>query len=452
MKQLSFFEEFDSSSVSILDLLKEHVDISELIPYSFASAFYSHNGRDRRYSLRSLISAFLLQKLLTIPTTELLINLLKISKELRDFCEFYNGVPDKTQFSRFKTSFADNLEDVFHRLVDITEPICQSLGKSDAQTLIMDSTGIESYVAENNLKYLQGAIRKANTLIKIKNYSVVNVNSSILANMSKKASANSDVRLQYINGHFAYGIKANLICNAHGILRHMQIDDFDQDIKELEHSKHVSDSTLFVPTLNNFTMLHPNIKAKYICADSGYDSSFNHNAAFKQFGLIPLIDINARNTNDDIPDATYLDPSTPCCPNDKFLILKYAGICKETGRATRIKYICPKTKSNITYCDTPCSSAKCGYIHYEYESHDLRAHPIMDKDCDKYSQISKKRVIIEQVISRLKLPLAMSGTFIRHSKSTKADLFMAGIAHLVTVLLAHRMKLPSKVRSSKSIA
>ncbi len=85
MKQLSFFEEFDSSSVSILDLLKEHVDISELIPYSFASAFYSHNGRDRRYSLRSLISAFLLQKLLTIPTTELLINLLKISKELRDF-------------------------------------------------------------------------------------------------------------------------------------------------------------------------------------------------------------------------------------------------------------------------------------------------------------------------------------------------------------------------------
>jgi hypothetical protein len=270
--------------------------------------------------------------------------------------------------------------------------------------------------------------------------------------MSKKAYANSDVRLQYINSHFAYGIKANLICNAHGILRHMQIDDFDQDIKELEHSKHISDSTLFVPTLNNFTMLHPNIKAKYICADSGYDSSFNHNAAFKQFGLIPLIDINARNTNDDIPDATYLDPSTPCCPNDKSLGLKYAGICKETGRATRIKYICPKTKSNITYCDTPCSSAKCGYIHYEYESHDLRAHPIMDRDCDKYAQISKKRVIIEQVISRLKLPLAMSGTFIHHSKSTKADLFMAGIAHLTTVLLAHRMNKPDKVRSSKSIA
>ncbi len=116
--------------------------------------------------------------------------------------------------------------------------------------------------------------------------------------MQIQARAYSDVKLQYINGHFAYGFKGTLICNAHDILRHIQVDDFDQDIKELEHLKHINDSKPFVPSLNNFTSRHPNIQAKHICGDSGFDSSFN---------LIPVIDINQRNTDDDIPDATYMD-------------------------------------------------------------------------------------------------------------------------------------------------
>ena len=66
--------------------------------------------------------------------------------------------------------------------------------------------------------------------------------------------------------------------------------------------------------------------------------------------------------------------------------------------------------------------------------------------------IAGKRYIVEQVISRLKLPFNMGGSYIRDSRTSKADFFMAGIAHLVTVLLAYRMDLPHKVRSSKSIA
>lgn len=120
--------------------------------------------------------------------------------------------------------------------------------------------------------------------------------------------------------------------------------------------------------------------------------------------------------------------------------LKYCGITKEKNRAVRFKYICPKAvaASNGYFhtCTSPCSNAACGYIHYEYEPDNLRENPIIARDSSKYVSIAAKRYIVEQVISRLKLPLNMGGSYIRNSKTSKSDFFMAGIAHLITVLLA----------------
>ena len=455
LKQLSFIEELETiSPITLLKCLSDNIDIKELIPYSFHSHFYKTYGRNRKYSLSSFISALLLQKMLSIPTDELLIKFLNISQELRDFCGFGNGVPDKTQFSRFKTTFADDIEDAFHLLVDLTEPVCRSLGKHNAETLIIDTTGIESYVTENNSKYLKGVLTKLNTLLKSNKINIANIDKSILGHMSKQSNANPDVKLQYINGHFAYAHKGTLICNAHGILRHMQFGNYKEYSDSPQDSKHIHDSTLFLPALNSLFAHHPNFKAKYIVGDSGFDSTGNHNAAFKNFGLIPFISLNPRNTNVDIPNPSFND-GTPCCPRNNELPLKYCGVCKEDNRATRFKYICPKAKlasiGFILDCDTPCSSSKCGYIHYEYESDNLRANPPIARNSDKYLSIANKRYIIEQVISRLKLPLNMGSSYVRNTKTTKCDFFMAGIAHLVTVLLAYRMDLPHLVRSTKSI-
>jgi len=451
MKQLSFIEELETNSpLTLLDCVKEHIDINELIPYSIYSHYYKHTGRKHKYSLTAFINALLVQKMFSITQDNLLITLLNLSEELRQFCGF-NTVPDKTQFSRFKTTYADDLEEIFHHLVDLTEPICQSLGAKDAQTLIIDTTGITPYVTENNPKYLKGILTKINTLIKSNNIDITNIDKSILGHMSKKATSNSDASLQYINGHFAYALKGSIVCNAHGILRHMQLGDFTNYSDDPLNSKHIHDSKLFKPTLLNFFTRHNNISAKYIVGDSGFDSAYNHNSAFNDFGLIPIISVNRRNTKDDIPKPTFTN-NYPCCPLDDSLPLKYIGITKEDNRATRFKYICPKTKSNISYCNTPCSSAKSGYIHYEYESDNIRQNPILSPNSDQYSLLSMKRHIVEQVISRLKLPLNMGGSYIRHSKTSKADFFMAGIAHLVTVIIAYRMDLPRKVRCSKSIA
>ena len=455
MKQLSFIEELETKSPTILlECLREYIDINELIPYSVISHFYKTFGRNRKYSLTSFISALLLQKMLSIPTDSLLITILNLSKELRNFCGF-DTVPDKTQFSRFKTTYADDLETIFHHLVDLTEPICQSLGVRDAETLIIDTTGITPYVTENNPKYLKGALTKLNFLIKSKNIEVTNIDKSILACMNKQSSANIDANLQYINGHFAYALKGSIICDAHGILRHMQLGNFTDYSDDPQASKHIHDSTLFKPTLTNFFEHHPHFKAKYIGGDSGFDSVYNHNSAFYDFDLIPVISLNRRNTNFDIPNPTFTN-NCPCCPQDDSLPLKYCGITKEKNRAVRFKYICPKAKLTssgfIVDCDSPCSNAACGFIHYEYEPDNLRENPIIPRDSSKYISIASKRYIVEQVISRLKLPFNMGGSYIRDSRTSKADFFMSGIAHLVTVLLAYRMDLPHKVRSPKSIA
>lgn len=117
---------FQNDKPQFLQLLEQYFDLSELVPLSFHHAYYKHLGRHREYSLYSMLSALILQKILGISTVSLLIIVLTLSKELREFCGF-DKVPDHSQFTRFKQDFVDELETFFNKLVDITEPICQKL-------------------------------------------------------------------------------------------------------------------------------------------------------------------------------------------------------------------------------------------------------------------------------------------------------------------------------------
>ena len=51
-----------------------------------------------------------------------------------------------------------DLQSVFDKLVDITEPICQDIDKYLASMLSFDTSGIEAYVTENNPKYATTAL------------------------------------------------------------------------------------------------------------------------------------------------------------------------------------------------------------------------------------------------------------------------------------------------------
>ncbi|MBE7726675.1 MAG: hypothetical protein E7244_20340 [Enterocloster citroniae] len=92
------------------------------------------------YPLHGFLYARILQKIFSIPTDSLLILLLSICRELRDFCGF-SKVPDAPLFTRFKQNFLPYLELMFERMVDYTKPICQAIDASLAQMLTFDTSG-----------------------------------------------------------------------------------------------------------------------------------------------------------------------------------------------------------------------------------------------------------------------------------------------------------------------
>ena len=112
---------FDNDKYAFLSILDETIDLDEIVPVSFVSHFHAATGRPRRHLLYPMLKALLLQLIFSIPTTSLLIVFLKYSQELRDFCGF-SVVPDASKFTRFKQDFLSDLQSMFDRLVDLTEP------------------------------------------------------------------------------------------------------------------------------------------------------------------------------------------------------------------------------------------------------------------------------------------------------------------------------------------
>lgn len=129
-KQLSladFFTDcqnkFDNDKYEFLSILDETIDLDEIVPVSFVSHFHAATSRPRKHQLYPMLKALLLQLVFSIPTTSFLIVFLKYFQELRNFCGFY-VVPDAPKFTRFKQDYLSDLQSMFDRPADLTEPIC----------------------------------------------------------------------------------------------------------------------------------------------------------------------------------------------------------------------------------------------------------------------------------------------------------------------------------------
>lgn len=150
---------FQEDAPSFFKLLGDTLDISEFIPADFSHTFYQTLRRKRLYPLENFLSSLILQKIFSIPTDSLLILFLVLCRELRDFCGF-SKVPDAPLFSRFKTSFEPYIEQLFHKMVDLTEPICRLIAFALAGILTFDTSSIKLYVTDNNPKTLHSLLKR----------------------------------------------------------------------------------------------------------------------------------------------------------------------------------------------------------------------------------------------------------------------------------------------------
>ena len=99
-------ERLEHNKPELFRLLNEHLDWEEIIPARFYSAFYQRRGRERDYELESFLRSLLLQRVFHYVEDTQLLNTLRFSYEMREYCGFEKA-PDTSKLMRFKKDFCE---------------------------------------------------------------------------------------------------------------------------------------------------------------------------------------------------------------------------------------------------------------------------------------------------------------------------------------------------------
>ena len=471
-------DKFDTDKPAFLSLLESHIDMDEIIPISFRNHFYASTGRSRKYPLQAFLWALVIQRIFSIPTDQLLLTFLAYSKPLRDFCGF-SKVPDASKITRFKQDFADDLQLVFENLVDLTEPICQAIDSNKANMTIFDSSGIEAFVTENNPKYANRIIKQLKAYAKAKHFDKsYDPYKAAYSSMPSHASSNPAIKHLYINGHFCYVFKFGIVTNGLGIVRHISFynKDFLNCHPEInvekksdspDEDKSVHDAKLLIPTLKDFFTKHPLINPKTFLGDAAFDSCLlyrelltgNTFGTEKHFSKA-YIPLNSRSGLKN-PDCKINENGIPCCPKDDSLPMKYESASKRKNGLIRYKFVCPKMKyvydkaTRKTHrqcmCESPCTTSSCGRMIHIYPEKDLRTYPGVLRGTEEWENTYKIRTAVERNINHIKDHLCLAGRKTQNEKTLHADLILAGITQLITVVLADKIHHHEYIRSLKPL-
>lgn len=464
---------FDNDKYEFLSILDETINLDEIVPVSFVSHFHAATGRPRKHLLYPMLKALLLQLIFSIPTTSLLIVFLKYSQELRDFCGF-DVVPDASKFTRFKQDFLLDLQSMFDHLVDLTEPICQRIDKQKASMVLFDTSGIEAWVTENNPKYVNRIIKQLKAFKKANDLDdSYDPYKAAYGSMPSHAAANPAIQQMYINGHFCYAYKFGIITNGLGIVRNISF--FNKDFLKAhpdivvekksdspDEDKSLADSKALIPVLKDFFQKHPLINPKTFLGDAAFDSVEIYKYLLEDTSIEKTyIPLNGRMALPEA-DCPLNENGIPCCPKDASLPMKREGSRSHLrcGLPT-MKFVCPKMKwvydketrksKRVCHCENPCTESSCGRMFYIYPEKNLRAYPGTIRGTDEWNSTYKIRVTVEKSINHFKDSFCVAGRKTQNEKTLHADLLLAGITQLITVLVADKIHKHQYIRSLKPL-
>lgn len=464
---------FDNDKYQFLSLLDETINLDEIVPLSFITHFHALTGRPRVHKLYPMLKALFLQRIFSIPTDSLLIIFLKYSQELRDFCGF-NKVPDASKFTRFKQDFLLDLQSMFDNLVDLTEPICQQIDSKLAAMTIFDTSGIEAFVTENNPKYANRIIKQLKAFKKTNGLDdSYDPYKAAYGSMPSHSEANPAIQQMYINGHFCYAYKFGVITNGLGIIRDITFynKDFLKTHPDIivekksdspDEDKSLADSKALIPVLKDFFDKHPFINPKTFLGDSAFDTIQIYHDLFHDLHFeTAYIPIKNKLALEDA-DCPLNENGIPCCPHDSTLPMKREGSKTHLrcGLPT-MKFVCPKMKwvwnnetkksKRVCFCENPCTKSSCGRMFHIYPEKNLRAYPGTARGTDEWISTYKTRVTVEKSINHFKDSFCLAGRKTQNEKTLHADLLLAGIAQLITVLVADKIHKHQYIRSLKPL-
>lgn len=162
------------------------------------------------------------------------------------------------------------------------------------------------------------------------------------------------------------------------------------------------------------------------------------------------------------PTAPLNEDGIPCCPKDPALPMKREGSKSHLrcGLPT-MKFVCPKMKweynkatgksRRVCHCENPCTESSCGRMFYIYPEKNLRAYPGTVRGTEEWNATYKIRVNVEKSINHFKDSFCIAGRKTRNEKTLHADLLLARIAQLITVIVADKIHKHQYIRSLKPL-
>ena len=151
----------------------------------------------------------------------------------------------------------------------------------------------------------------------------------------------------------------------------------------------------------------------------------------------------------------------PCCPNDDTLPMKYESSSTRPNGIVRYKFVCPKIKyvydkstrkcHRECQCANPCTDSSCGRMIHIYPEKNLRAYPGVLRGTEEWDNTYKIRTTVERDINHMKDNLCLAGRRTQNEKTLHADLILAGITQLISVVLADKIHHHEYIRSKSSI-
>ena len=291
--------------------------------------------------------------------------------------------------------------------------------------------------------------------------------------MPSHAAANPAIQQMYINGHFCYAYKFGIITNGLGIVR--DITFYNKDFLKAhpdivvekksdspDEDKSLADSKALIPVLKDFFQKHPLINPKIFLGDAAFDSVEIYKYLLLETpfdkAYIPL------NGRISLPEADcpLNEDGIPCCPKNPALPMKQEGSKSHLrcGLPT-VKFVCPKMKwkydkltkrsKRVCHCENPCTESSCGRMFYLYPEKNLRAYPGTLRGTKEWDSTYKIRVNVEKSINHFKDSFCVAGRKTQNEKTLHADLLLAGITQLITVLVADKIHKHQYIRSLKPL-
>jgi len=126
-----------------------------------------------------------------------------------------------------------------------------------------------------------------------------------------------------------------------------------------------------------------------------------------------------------------------------------------------MKFVCPKMKwiynkeihrsKRICLCKNPCTESSCSRMFYSYPEKNLRASPGTIRGTEEWDSTYKIRVNAKKSINHFKNSFCVARRKTRNEKTLQADLLLAGITQLITVLADDKIQKHQYIRSLKPL-